>query len=478
MEDSFDQKARIAELLAETGALDWDPDWHPDAPAEGRAGWVPDRGVEVDPQAGADPDGAAGLDGTDPVVRRWRIEQIVAGRAEIARLQALEHRHLAALSDTVETSTEPGPGGQDLELAFRSVTAELAVACRVSTSTMQARLGEAHLLVTQFPATLAALQAGRIEAGHVRTIMLHGDCIEDADARTRYEGIVLQRAALVPPGRLAKHAELTAARIGKVTFEDRHRKARQDRCVRLSKDDHGMSNLRLYLPTLLGAAIWDRLTEQAKAIHHAAADNGADPRTFDQIRADLACELLLTGQPSGDPDAPHTAGIGIRAEVSVVIPVLSLLDQPAVAGANPDPAMLAGHGPIGMDDARRMAAEAPVLIRILTHPVTGMVLNVDNYRPSKKLRRFLRIRDGRCRFPACNRDPRRTDIDHTFDWDYGGKTKPDNLECLCRGDHLLKHKSAWAVRQVSPGVLEWTSPLGQVITDLPDNDIPGSTAPF
>jgi Domain of unknown function (DUF222) len=203
------------------------------------------------------------------------------------------------------------------------------------------------------------LQAGRIEAGHVRTIMLHGDCIEDADARTRYEGIVLQRAALVPPGRLAKHAELTAARIGKVTFEDRHRKARQDRCVRLSKDDHGMSNLRLYLPTLLGAAIWDRLTEQAKAIHHAAADNGADPRTFDQIRADLACELLLTGQPSGDPDAPHTAGIGIRAEVSVVIPVLSLLDQPAVAGANPDPAMLAGHGPIGMDDARRMAAEAP-----------------------------------------------------------------------------------------------------------------------
>ena len=32
MEDSFEQRARIAELLAETEALDWDLDWHPDAP--------------------------------------------------------------------------------------------------------------------------------------------------------------------------------------------------------------------------------------------------------------------------------------------------------------------------------------------------------------------------------------------------------------------------------------------------------------
>ena len=495
MEDSFEQQARIAELIADTEALDWDPDWHLVEQAEGQAGWVPDSGVCIDPDAGDDSSAGDGLDGTDPLVRSWRIEQIVAGRAEISRLQALEHRHLAALADTVQANTEPGPGGQNLELAFRSVTAELAVACRVSHTTMQARFSESRLLVTQFPATLTDLQNGKIEAGHVRTIMLHGGSIEDADTRARYEDIVLQRAALVSPGRLSRHAELTAARVGKVTFQERHQKAREARCVRLSEDDHGMSQVTLYLPTLLAAAIWDRLTEQTKAIHgnpdhpNTAGDTASDtasagdsatardPRRFGQIRADLACELLLTGQPSGDPDAPHAAGVGIRAEVSVVIPVLSLLDQ-AAAGANPDPAMLVGHGPIGMDDASRLAADAPELIRILTHPITGMVLKVDNYRPSKKLRRFLRIRDGRCRFPVCNRDPRRTDTDHTLDWEYGGKTTPDNLECLCRGHHTLKHNSAWTVRQVSAGVLEWTSPLGQIITDLPDSDIPGSTAPF
>jgi hypothetical protein len=282
-----------------------------------------------------------------------------------------------------------------------------------------------------------------------------------------------------------------------VSFQDRHTKAKEARCVRLDEGEDGMSTISVYLPTLLGAAIWDRLTAQTNAIHHAttsgntsanasgaagvgdtASGNGGDPRSFDQIRADLATELLLTGQPTGDPDAPHAAGVGIRAEVSVVIPVLSLLGRPTVAGGQLDPAMLAGHGPIGMDDALALAADAPELVRILTHPITGMVLNVDTYRPSKKLKRFLRLRDGRCRFPVCNRPPRRTEIDHTFDWDYGGKTTPDNLECLCKGEHLLKHNTAWTVRQISPGVLEWTSPLGQIITDQPDTDIPGATAPY
>ena len=182
MEDSFEQRARIAELLAETEALDWDLDWHPDAPADSGVGWAAGPLVSTwirTPAPIRPTPGASGLEGTDPVVRRWRIEQIVAGRAEIARLQALEARHLAALTDTVETNTEPGAGGERLEWAFRSLTAELAVACRVSSRTMQSRLAEAHLLVERFPATLTALQAGRIEAGHVRTIMLHGGSIDD-----------------------------------------------------------------------------------------------------------------------------------------------------------------------------------------------------------------------------------------------------------------------------------------------------------
>ena len=44
-----------------------------------------------------------------------------------------------------------------------------------------------------------------------------------------------------------------------------------------------MSTLSLYVPTVLGQAVWDRLTAQTTAIHNDTS-GGVDPRSFDQIR--------------------------------------------------------------------------------------------------------------------------------------------------------------------------------------------------
>jgi hypothetical protein len=174
---------------------------------------------------------------------------------------------------------------------------------------------------------------------------------------------------------------------------------------------------------------------------------------------------VLTGQPSGCPDAPHAAGVGIRPEVSVVIPMLTLLGQ------GEEPATIAGRGPIGLQEALRLAGQAPVLIRILTDPIGTQVRAVDTYRPSQKLRRFIRARDGRCRCPFCSRTTAQFDIDHTRAWEHHGKTQDDNLALLCPGCHTLKHLPGWSVRQTGPGVLEWTSPHGFTATDRPDNPI-------
>ncbi|MBH0082827.1 HNH endonuclease signature motif containing protein [Salinibacterium sp. SWN167] len=73
-------------------------------------------------------------------------------------------------------------------------------------------------------------------------------------------------------------------------------------------------------------------------------------------------------------------------------------------------------------------------------------------------------RDQRCRFRSRNRASSRSDIDHTTDGHHGGKTEPGNLACLCRRHHTLKQFGGWKVRQKSPGVLEWTSPAGRIIT--------------
>lgn len=179
---------------------------------------------------------------------------------------------------------------------------------------------------------------------------------------------------------------------------------------------------------------------------------------------------MLTGQPSGDPDAPHAAGVGCSAEIAVVIPMLTLLGKGK--GDGDEPAAIVGTGPIDLTTARNLAGfTTTVWTRILTDPVTDQILATNDYRPREKLRRYVRFRDGRCRFPTCNRSAWRCDIDHTDEWHDGGTTSHDNLALLCRYHHALKGNTPWKVVHTSRGVLEWTSPLGRVITDVPDRPV-------
>jgi len=179
-----------------------------------------------------------------------------------------------------------------------------------------------------------------------------------------------------------------------------------------------------------------------------------------QLRADILCDLLLTGTPE-----TCTAGDGldaIRATMQVTVPVLT------AAGIGTEPALLAGYGPIDPDTARRLLGNTTSWERVLTAPVTGQVLAVDRYRPSNALKRLLRARDERCRFPGCRQPAHRCDLDHTRDAAKGGATHHCNLAHLCKRHHVLKHNTPWYVRQLDGGILEWTSPTGRTYTDPPE----------
>ncbi|MGO4681905.1 HNH endonuclease signature motif containing protein, partial [Microbacterium sp. 2MCAF23] len=121
---------------------------------------------------------------------------------------------------------------------------------------------------------------------------------------------------------------------------------------------------------------------------------------------------------------------------------------------------LASGQPIDTHIARILAGNAVAWERVLTHPITGAILAVDHYRPNTDLRRLLHARDSRCRFPTCGLPPAAQDLDHTIDAAYGGATEEGNLGGLCRRHHVLKHQTAWTVKQKGAGVLEWTSPSG------------------
>jgi hypothetical protein len=372
------------------------------------------------------------------------------------------------------------PDGADM--AARSVAAEMATALRMSDRTIQRRMAEADWLVTRFPLVWAAQGSGRISAAHAKAIVDAAEHLDAAEHRDAYSTQMIALAEVESPNRVARMARRVAERFQPRSLEERHHDAREQRGVWVTDAAGGMAKLGLLGPAALVHGVFDRLTGMADAVKAAnAADRDdrrsaeldapaevVDERTMDQLRLDLALDLLLTGAPAGHDG--HAGVLGaIAAHVSVTIPVMTMLGCGDVA------AELDGSGPIDIETARRLAGAASGWDRVLTDPVEGSVLAVDRYRPSARLRRHLRARDQRCRFPGCGRSPSESDIDHTHDAALGGATREDNLAHLCRRHHMLKHHTPWQVERLDGGLLSWTSPAGRTYVDRPQ---PPNTVTF
>ncbi|WP_458042170.1 MULTISPECIES: DUF222 domain-containing protein [Bacteria] len=379
------------------------------------------------------------------------------GQAALARIFAE-----AAAEGMHRVAELASPSSREAELPFRSLAAELGAATNMSDRTVQRRMNDAAVLEESFPATFDAWDEGRVAGGHVAVIMEHGLPLTDPDARAVFEREALVRAEGTTPGRLGASLARLAESLQPRPLAERHQEARASRgaCVRDIGD--GMAEFSTIQPAVLAHGMHDRITQQAQAIKNA---DPTDSRTVDQIRADLVADMLLTTTPTADGGAGFSDGFGglgaIRGIVNVTVPALAL------AGVTDEPAELVGRCPIDPATARQLAGHATGWDRVLADPITGCVLAVDRYTPSADMKRFLRARDQHCRFPGCRQPAHRCDRDHTLDYALGGETACCNLACLCKRHHTLKGETAWTVRQLGGGVLEWTSPGGHVYIDKP-----------
>lgn len=420
-----------------------------------------------------------GLSDADAAALASIAHQVDTAQAELAAAQARLVRALARAEELAcRMSDGQSRSARGADMAHRAIASELAVPLRISDRTMQRRMVEAAELVTSYPATVDAWEAGQITQAHVRVISESGGSLP-AHTRAEFEQYALVRCEEDTAGRVRAGVQMIAERLHPRTLTERHRDAADKRAVTVQPLDDGMCELTATIPLLLGDAIHDRLTRMATVIHDARgvakqrlrtsdhrADHivASDTRTMDQVRADVLADLLLsaapTVDPTGDSDRPGALG-AIRAHVQVVVPALTLLD------ASEHPADLAGRAPIDAETARHLAGVAPGWDRILTHPVSGQVLATDRYQPTPDLRRRLRARDAHCRFPGCRVPAIRHEHDHTHDHALGGRTTLENLEGLCQRHHSMKQFTGWRVKQVHAGVLAWTSPLGYTYIDEP-----------
>lgn len=405
-----------------------------------------------------------------PAVAELRAEAAFAGRvkalhAQRARLEAEERELLAAQFQAMLDA----PG--DSATALRETASILAVELRAADRAVEQRLTDAWTTVTELPAAHAAHKEGRISTGHLRviaqaTLPLRLDVGASAADKARVESELLVVASQTTPGRLRIRAKRIVDRALTAPLQQRHDAARERREVWMVDAGEGMVDVGARVPALHGAAIFDRLTQAARA------KPKDDPRTFDQHRADAFCELLLAGQVPED----LTGVSAITATISVTIPATELLRDATPESGNDDalaaplrfPASLDGRVLVDASTIRALAADTATWERLFLHPVTGLPVTVDTYQPSRAQRRWLRARDGHCRWPGCANPVSRADVDHTRDFAKGGTTTLSNLAHLCRRHHTMKHATRWSVCQLADGVLEWTSPLGDIHRDEPE----------
>jgi hypothetical protein len=174
------------------------------------------------------------------------------------------------------------------------------------------------------------------------------------------------------------------------------------------------------------------------------------------------------------------AGPPLDAHVQVTVPLDVLI------GSGDGSAELAGYGAIDPATAEAIA-RGGTWTRLVTDPLTGTVLDVGRtrYRPPPGLDQHVRTRDGTCVRPGCPTSAWSCDLDHTVPFGdpayvcageadagasqspTGGTTSADNLGALCRREHLLKTHGGFGLRQVAPGVFEWTTPTGHRYAEDP-----------
>jgi hypothetical protein len=367
-------------------------------------------------------------------------------------------------------------GVLDPGLAFSLAAEEAAAILHVPTNTAMMLMSEAGTLCTTHTATLHTLESGHISYGHVQTVVDQSQNIPTAEL-PGFEARLLGLA----PEQTHTQFRVRARRLRETTYPEtivvRQRSAFDRRRVTLQPECDGMSWLSALLPAQKAQAFFHQLSLAARGEQAAG-----DPRTVDQLRADIMDSLL---EGHNDPEdhedreeadqhdeaggrgshrtGSHSQGrTRARARARARTEILVLISAETLFGADDQPAELHGYGPISPVTARKMAREAAKWTPVERNPETGEFLRIGRKRKvPDRLKQVLRVRDGTCRFPGCRTNAVISEIDHTTPWAQGGATDHDNLEHLCRRHHMFKTKGFWKACQPSPGIIEWTSPGGR-----------------
>lgn len=438
--------------------------------------------------------------------RRMASWQAAAELSAIAELDSRRRRE-AARPD------RSGSGEVVSSQVSERVSAEVAAALTLTGRNADGLLALARDLA-RLTEVRARLSAGRIDLAKARVFASELSPLPDLAAR-RIAARYLDRASDWTTSELRRALRAAVLSADPDAARRRARKARDD--ARVETWQEGSGNAALggrELPAAETIAADARISRIARALKASGA-----PGTLDQLRAHVFMALLLGADPWDLPRAGHLrspagsnqgAGVtGPGGSIHLTLPALTwlgLADRAGeLAGLGPiDPwasrdlaDLLAGAGsaswhvtltdpsgramahacsrggpgsPRGSPDgttADRLRWLAGLSFEWLEGNPCGHRRQTIAYRPGRRLRHLLAIRNPVCTAPGCRRSAEGCDNEHTVPFDQGGRTCECNCGPACRKHHRVKQGPGWTVTQPEPGVLAWTTPSGRTYVTRP-----------
>ena len=349
----------------------------------------------------------------------------------------------------------------------RGIADQVGLARRISPKQAGDQMALRRVLLESLPRTTELLARGEISEWTAHEVAKNVLVLDDEDRALVDAGLADQLPSMSAT-RAGRTARAHAQELDPAAAVKRARKKISERNVSLRPAPDGMAILSALLPQKEGVAAYAALHREARS-----RKSQGDPRRKGQIMADTLVERA-TGAATVDD---------IPVEIQLLMTDKALLDggeETAWLNDHPVPAALARDIALGVRGANIEGSStgseeqlsAPELSearrwirRLYSDSPSAELAAVDSRRRlfTGNVRRFILLRDQRCRTPWCDAPIR--DIDHAHRSADGGLTTVDNGVGHCQQFNLARETPGWDSQIVpadgaEPSTLLITTPTG------------------
>jgi hypothetical protein len=263
------------------------------------------------------------------------------------------------------------------------------------------------------PQTVEAMREGDIGYAHVATMARTANDVGPAFDETK----LLPLAKVYSPGKFFHKCLHYRHAIDASGYNREQDKLHEKRALRLHTARDGCLLVSGLLDPVGGAIVRSALEplSQRSGEH--------DDRTVEQRYADGFVELATSGKP---------------VEIQVTATVETLKGLAGAAAAEMEFSL-----PIAKDTVQRMACDCSVTRVLLDQESAVIDMGRSKRVISPTMRSALKVRDGHCQWPGCEREASRCDGHHLVHWINGGETNLGNLVLLCKRHHRMVHEGEW-----------------------------------